>query len=137
MGGGQQQAPGVLAALVGGVAADVGGLGQDPARMLDHRHARRRHRFQAAPLAHEQLEAELVLQLLELLGQSRLGRVHAFGRHGDVEAGIDDGDEVAELGQGHRGETGNRRSQDDGPRRHGLGPAGPAGRWIPAAVTPA
>ena len=35
MGSGQQQAADMLAALVGGVAADVGGLRQDPARMFD------------------------------------------------------------------------------------------------------
>ena len=59
--------------------------------------------LQAAALAGEQQEAEFVLELLELLGQAGLGRVHALGGEGDVEAGIGDGDEIAELGQGHVG----------------------------------
>ena len=93
----------MLAAFVGGVTADVGDFGQHLARVLDHPHAGRGDALQAAALATEQLEAEFVLQLLELLGQARLGGMHALGRLGDVQAGIGDGDEVAQLGQGHGG----------------------------------
>ena len=47
------------------------------------------------------MEAQFVFQLFELLGQARLGGVHALGRLGDIEIGIGDGNEVAQLGQGH------------------------------------
>jgi hypothetical protein len=54
-----------------------------------------RDRFEAAALALEQQEAEFILELLELLGQARLGGVDALGGQGDVEAGVGDGDQVA------------------------------------------
>ena len=112
--GGQDQSAAVLAALVGGVGADVAGFVEDAARVHQHALAGGGDRFQAAALAREQLEAEFVLELLELLGQAGLGGVHALGGQGDVEAGIGDGDEVAELGEGHVGAD--RRGGDAGPR---------------------
>ena len=74
--------------------------------MFDHALAGGRDAFQAAALAHEQLEAEFVLQLLELFRQARLRGMHALGRERDVQPGIGDGDEVAQLGQGHGGADG-------------------------------
>jgi len=71
--------------------------------MLDHPHAGRGDALQAAATAGEQLEAEFVLQLLELLGQAGLGGVHALGRLGDVQPGIGNRDQVAQLGQCHGG----------------------------------
>jgi hypothetical protein len=49
----------------------------------------------------EDLEAELVLELAQLLGQPRLRGVDASRRDGDVHARIGDGDQAAQLGQGH------------------------------------
>src|SRR5690242_21933314 len=60
-------------------------------------------RVQALALAIEQLKAQLLLQLLELLAETRLGSVHALGSQGDVEPGVGDRDEVAQLGQRHAG----------------------------------
>jgi hypothetical protein len=63
--------------------------------------ARSSDRLQAAALAHEQQETQLVLQLLELLGQARLGGVHARGGQGDVQPGVGDGNQIAQLGERH------------------------------------
>ncbi len=115
MGGGQDQLALALATLVGRVGADVVGFGQHRARALDDFLARRGHRFQAASLAHEQQEAQFVLQLLELLGQARLGGMHAGRRQRDVEVGIGDRHQVAKLGQRHRNPSRKRR----GGRRRG------------------
>ena len=52
--------------LVNGAAFTREARTADPARMLDHLDPGRGHAFQAAGLAQEQLEAEDVLQLLEL-----------------------------------------------------------------------
>ncbi|KAG1396487.1 hypothetical protein G6F59_013798 [Rhizopus arrhizus] len=98
VGGGQDQLALALAALVGGIGADVVGLGQHRAGAGDDLGPGRGDRFQAAPLAHEQQEAELVLQLLELLGQARLGGVHARGGQRDVQLGVGDGNQIAQLG---------------------------------------
>ncbi len=56
---------------------------------------------QRAALAFEQLEAELVLELLELLAHAGLRRVqHARGL-GDVEVVFRDRDQVAQLDEFH------------------------------------
>ena len=59
------------------------------------------HRVEALALADEQLEAEFVLKLPELLAQAWLGSVDAFRGQRDVEAGVGDGNEIAQLGKRH------------------------------------
>ncbi len=117
MRGGEDEATVAVAALVGGVGTDVGGFGEQAARMREHLDAGGGDAFEAAALACEQQETEFVLELLELLGQAGLRGVHAFGGLGDVEAGIGDGGEIAELREGHGGVDG----------RSGCGAGVPAG----------
>src|SRR3546814_4181566 len=69
VGGGQRQLPGVLAALVGRIAADVAGFVDDAPRVREDALAGGRDAFEAAALAHEQLETQFVFELLDLLGQ--------------------------------------------------------------------
>ena len=52
---------------------------------VDHLLAGRRHARQVAAVAHEDLEAELVLEQLDLLRHARLRRVQLLGRRGDVD----------------------------------------------------
>jgi len=99
--GAQYQFALVFAALVGGITADVVSLGQHDPCTRNDRLPGGCHRIQAAPLAHEQPTAEFVFQLSELPGQPRLGRVHTSGRQRDVQSGIDNGEQIAQLGQGH------------------------------------
>ena len=73
MGGGDQQLAVHVATLVGGEGADVRGLGQQPAGVGQHLRAGGGQAFQAAALEREQQDAQLVLQLLELFRQPRLG----------------------------------------------------------------
>ena len=47
------------------------------------------------------LQAQFVLELPDLLADARLRREERFGGVGDVEAVVDDGDEVAELLEVH------------------------------------
>ncbi|MNS91771.1 hypothetical protein D3C72_1258800 [compost metagenome] len=101
VGGGQDQLALALAALVGRVGADVVGFGQHCAGAADHFGAGRGDRLQTASLAYEQQEAQFVLQLLELLGQAGLGGMHPRGGERDVQLGVGDGNQVAQLGQRH------------------------------------
>ena len=119
MRGGENQAAVRVAALVGCVGTDVGGFGEQAARVREDMRAGGGDRFEAAAPACEQQETEFVLELLELLGQAGLRGVDAFGGEGDVEAGIGDGNEIAELGQGHVG---------------GVGSGGDVWRWAGTAA---
>ncbi len=101
VGGGQDQLALALAALVGCIGADVVGLGQYRTGAGDDLGAGRGNRLKAAALAYEQQEAKLVLQLLELLGQAGLGGMHARGSQRDVQLGVGDGNQIAQLGQRH------------------------------------
>lgn len=78
------------------------GVVEQGTNVLEHSLALGRQRDQAARAAREQLKAELVLQLFDLLRQPRLRAMHLLGRNGDVQAGIDDGGEVAQLRESHR-----------------------------------
>ncbi len=86
---------------IGRQGADIAGFQQHLAGPGDDFHTGRGDCYQAAALAQEELEAQLVFQLLELLGQARLGGVHQLGRLGDIESGIGNRDQIAQLGQGH------------------------------------
>ena len=90
-----------VVALIGGESTDIHRLAQQFTRMHKHLRACRREIFKAAALAHEQQKTEFVFQLFELLRQSRLGRMDMLGRRGDVETGVGDRDEIAQLDQGH------------------------------------
>src|SRR5690606_6875453 len=82
-------------------ALNVADLAQDLARAGDDLAAGRRDRGQALALAREQLDAELGLELLQLLADARLAGIQALGGRRDVEAAVDDSDQVFELLQRH------------------------------------
>src|SRR3546814_19934418 len=86
VGGGQRQLPGVLAALVGRIAADVAGFVDDAPRVREDALAGGRDAFEAAALAPEQLETQFVSDLLTLLGPPGLGGVSAPGTKRAVQA---------------------------------------------------
>ena len=120
VGGGDAQLAARLVAQVGGDRADVGRLGDDRAGAFQHVAAGVGHRVEALALAHEQLEAQLVLKLAQLLAQAGLGGVDALGGQRDVEAGVGDGNQVAQLGQGHGGGLVDSRDRGIGARtEHG------------------
>src|SRR5207248_10241299 len=54
-----------------------------------------------APLAHEDLKAQLVLQELDLLAHPRLRGVELVRRGRDIEPALGDGGEVAQLVELH------------------------------------
>jgi hypothetical protein len=101
MRGDQDQLAGILVAQVGRQHADVRRLGKDAAGAGDDLGTGCGNGFEALALAQEDLEAQLVLKLPQLTRNTRLGRMHALGGQGDVEAGVGNGDDVAQLGQGH------------------------------------
>ena len=70
-------------------------------RALDHLLASRGERVEALAAPREQREAELVLELLELLAQRRLRGVDLLRGLRDVESGIDDGEQAAQLHESH------------------------------------
>src|SRR5690606_18225788 len=82
-------------------ALNVADLAQDLARPGDDLAARRRDRGQALALACKQLNAELGLELLQLLADAGLARVEPLGGRRDVEPAVDDADQVFELLQRH------------------------------------
>ena len=84
-----------------GQVLDVADLAQDADRAVDHLLPGRRDPREVAPVAHEDLEAELVLEQLDLLADARLRGVQLLRRGGDVETGLGDGREIAELMQFH------------------------------------
>ena len=84
-----------------GQVLDVADLAQDAGRAVDHLLPGRRDPCEIAPVAHEDLEAELVLEQLDLLADARLRGVELLRRGGDVETGLGDGREIAELMQFH------------------------------------
>ncbi len=107
--------------MVGGQGVDIGRLGQDHPRPRQHLGAGGGQAFEALAAAQEELQAELVLHLADLLGKARLGGVHLARGHGDVHARIDDGRQVTQLDQRHR----RRRWSGLGSRTLGTG----GSRW--------
>src|SRR5574337_1152802 len=83
VGGRDAQFTAGFVAQVRGDRADVGGLGQDDSRAFDHLFAGMGDRVEALALAHEQLEAQLVLQLPELLAEAGLGCMDALSAEGN------------------------------------------------------
>ena len=97
----RQRARFVLAQL-GGERLDAARLAHDLRGAVDDLVAGVGRAHQRAALAFEQLEAELVLELLQLLADAGLRRVqHARGLR-DVEIVFGDGHEVAQLDEFHR-----------------------------------
>jgi hypothetical protein len=74
-----------------GQVLDVADLAQDAGRAVDHLLPGRRDPCEIAPVAHEDLEPELVLEQLDLLADARLRGVELLRRGGDVETGLGDG----------------------------------------------
>ena len=99
--GGDDQFTIAVPAQVGCQGANVGRLGKDVACTRNHLRPRCGYGIQTFAPAQEHLETELVLKLAQLSGNTRLGGVHALRRHRDVQAGIGNGDDVAQLGQCH------------------------------------
>ena len=99
--GRDRQRADVLAAELVGDALQVVDLPHRAARGGDHDFARGRQRCQTLALAHEDREAELVLELADLLADARLRREERFRGVGDVEAVIDDRAQVLQLLQIH------------------------------------
>ncbi len=89
-------------AQLGGEILDALRLLQDAQSALDHLLARRRDAREIASLAHEDLEAELVLEQLDLLADARLRGVQLLRRRRDVQPALGDGGEIAKLVQLHR-----------------------------------
>src|SRR3954469_15351498 len=79
-----------------------GGVGgaQDAARLLEQHNARRGQR-DAAVRAVEEPDAELVLELADLLADGRLGDVEPLPGAAEVQL-FGDGDEVPEMAEFHR-----------------------------------
>ena len=100
--GGDRQRAGVVLAQLRGQRLDAARLAHDLRGAVDHLGAGVGRPHQRAALAFEQLEAELVLELLELLADAGLRGVQHARRLGDVEVVLGDRDEVAELDQFHR-----------------------------------
>ena len=86
--GADREAPLALIAQLGGQAADARRFLQDPQRPLDDLLPFRGNAREIAPLTHEDLEAELVFQQLDLLADARLRGVQLLCRRGDVEAAL-------------------------------------------------
>jgi hypothetical protein len=84
-------------------ALDVLHFAQDPYRTVDDLLPCLRDAREVAPVAHEDLEAEFVLEQLDLLADARLRRVQLLRGRRDVEAGLGDGGEVTQLMQFHAG----------------------------------
>ena len=99
--GGDRQRAGVLAAEFVGDALQVRDLAHRAPRGRDDDLAGGRERRQPLALAHEHRQAELVLELADLLADARLRREQRFGGVGHVEAVVDDRAEVLELLQVH------------------------------------
>jgi hypothetical protein len=78
-------------------SADVLHFTQDAAGARDDLLARGRGAREGPALALEQLEAELLLQQLELAAHSGLGGMQLAGGRRDVEAVLVHGDEIAQL----------------------------------------
>ncbi len=99
--GRDRQRAGVLAAEFVGDALQVGDFAQRAARGGDHDLAGRRERRQALALAHEDRQAELVLELPDLLADAGLRREQRFRRHGYVEPVVDHRAEIFDLLEVH------------------------------------
>ena len=118
MGGCDAQLALGFVAKIGGQGANVGGFSQDHAGAIDDLHTGGSDAFETLAFAREDLETEFVFQLLQLLGDAGLGRVDALGGESDVQAGIGDGDQIAELCECHDGLLwGDRNSSDASERR--------------------
>jgi hypothetical protein len=86
-------------------ALDAVDLAQDPERPLDDLLTGGRDLREVAPVAREDLEAELVFEELELLADAGLGSVQLLGRGSDVESVLGDRREVAQLVELHKPQT--------------------------------
>jgi hypothetical protein len=82
-------------------ALDVLHLAQDAHGAIDHLLPGRRDAREVAAIAHEDLEAELVLEQLDLLRHPRLRGVQLLGRRRDVEARLGHCGQVSQLVQLH------------------------------------
>jgi hypothetical protein len=80
---------------------DVFYLAQHTPRAVDDFLTGRRDGRETLALAREQLHAQLALELLELLADPRLARIEPLGGCRDVEAAVDDRDQVLELLERH------------------------------------
>jgi hypothetical protein len=89
----------LLGGEIAGEAADVLHFAQDLAGARDHFAARRRDRGEALALARKQLHAELGFELLELLGNARLAGIQPLGSRRDVQATVDDSNQILQLFQ--------------------------------------
>ena len=101
--GGDGQRTRLVLAQLRGQRLDAARLAHDLRGAVDDLGAGVGGPHQRAALAFEQLEAELVLELLELLADAGLRRVQHARRLGDVEVVLGDRDEVAQLYEFHRG----------------------------------
>jgi len=80
-----------------GQAFDALRLLQDAQRPVDHLLAGGGDTGEIAALAHENLEAELILQQLDLLADARLGGMQLLGGCRDVQPTLGNGREIAQL----------------------------------------
>ena len=88
-------------------ALDVLHLAQDLHRPVDDLLAGGRDFRQRAAAADKDAEAELILEQLQLLADSRLRGMQLFGGRRDIQAALGDGSEVPELLEFHIGWSGN------------------------------
>ena len=101
VGGADREASLPLVAQLRREVADALGLLQDLQRPLDHLLPGGGDAGEIAPLAHEDLKAQLVLQELDLLAHPRLRGVEFVRRGRDIEPALGDGGEVAQLVELH------------------------------------
>jgi hypothetical protein len=90
VGGADRERSAAIALLLLGESFDALDLLQDPERAFDHFLARGGDLRQGPALAQKDREAELVLELFELLTDPRLRRVQPLGGRGDVQVIFDD-----------------------------------------------
>ena len=99
--GADRQAPPALVAQLRGQLPDALRLLQDVQRPVDDLLAGRGDAGEVAALADEDLEAQLVLEQLDLLADPGLGGMQLLGRGGDVQPALRDGGQVTQLVQFH------------------------------------
>ncbi len=91
----------VVAAQIRRHHTDIRRLGENHPGPCDDLRACRGHRIETLAFTQKKLETQLILQLAQLPRNTRLSGMHALGGQRYVEAGIGDGDDIAQLGQGH------------------------------------
>src|SRR5258708_32896088 len=101
MGRADRQAPLALIAELCRERANTLRLFEDPERPLDHLLPGGRDAGEIASLADEDLEAELVLEQLDLLAHPRLRGMELVRGGGDVAPSLSHGREIAQLAQLH------------------------------------